>query len=355
MSTSSLNGALLIATSGLRAAQAGIDVVSRNVANSGVDGYTRKTAPLSSIVTGDRGAGVRTLEITRNVNQTLLSQYQSAASSNERYSVEDDFLARFESAFGAPGDDANIAAKLGNLHNSITALTISPDNPTAQAQALSVAQEVVQNFNQISSNVRSLREEADAKIANSVTTVNNALIQIDDLNKQIETLQAQQKSTADLEDQRDIQIGIVAKEMDISTAKQANGAIFISTKTGRALVDSTFDKTNLPLSFTSTPVILPNTSYYPPPSSSYSGLSGVLVHGVDVTSEIQGGHIGAYLNIRDRYMPDTQSQMDELAGRLIENFNDMTKSRDMGFTAYQNSVRSFTDAFDMFRKAKVLP
>jgi hypothetical protein len=27
----------------------------------------------------------------------------------------------------------------------------------------------------------------------------------------------------------------------------------------------------------------------------------------------------------------------------------------MGFIAYQNSVRSFTDAFDMFRSAKVLP
>ena len=42
-------------------------------------------------------------------------------------------------------------------------------------------------------------------------------------------------------------------------------------------------------------------------------------------------------------------------GRVIENFNDMTKSRDMGFTAYQNSVRSFADAFDMLRTAKVLP
>lgn len=42
-------------------------------------------------------------------------------------------------------------------------------------------------------------------------------------------------------------------------------------------------------------------------------------------------------------------------GRVIENFNDMTKSRDMGFTAYQNSVASFTDAWDKFRDAKVLP
>ncbi|MCB1377463.1 MAG: SDR family oxidoreductase [Alphaproteobacteria bacterium] len=42
-------------------------------------------------------------------------------------------------------------------------------------------------------------------------------------------------------------------------------------------------------------------------------------------------------------------------GRIIENFTDMTKCRDLGFTAYQNSVRSFTDAFDRFRAAKVLP
>ena len=40
---------------------------------------------------------------------------------------------------------------------------------------------------------------------------------------------------------------------------------------------------------------------------------------------------------------------------MIENFNDMTKSRDMGFAAYQNSVQSFTDAFDKFRLVKVLP
>ncbi len=42
-------------------------------------------------------------------------------------------------------------------------------------------------------------------------------------------------------------------------------------------------------------------------------------------------------------------------GRVIENFTDMTKSRDLGFTAYQNTVRSFTDAFDKLRAARVLP
>ena len=42
-------------------------------------------------------------------------------------------------------------------------------------------------------------------------------------------------------------------------------------------------------------------------------------------------------------------------GRRVATFADMTKSRDRGFTAYQDSVRSFTDAFDRLRAAKVLP
>jgi flagellar hook-associated protein 1 FlgK len=322
MSSNSLNSALLIATSGLRAAQAGIDVVSRNVSNSGVEGYTRKQAPVTSLVVGDRGAGVRTQEVIRDVNDTLVGQLNTATSSNERLTVEDDFLGRFEAIFGSPGSDGNISAKLGNLHSAFSALTVSPDNPTTQSQAVAQAQEVVQNLNLMSQNIRSLREEADAKIETSVNTVNTALVQIDDLNRQIQTLQAQFKSTADLEDQRDIQIATVAKEMDIKTSKQTSGAIFVSTSTGRALVDSTFTPTSLPLTFNKTPAILPQTAYYPPPSSSFSGLSGVTLLGTDITSEIAGGHIGGYLNLRDDYLPATQSQIDELGAKVIQTFND---------------------------------
>ena len=33
----------------------------------------------------------------------------------------------------------------------------------------------------------------------------------------------------------------------------------------------------------------------------------------------------------------------------------MTKSRDMGFLEYQNSVKSFTDAFDRLRQDRYIP
>ena len=42
-------------------------------------------------------------------------------------------------------------------------------------------------------------------------------------------------------------------------------------------------------------------------------------------------------------------------GRTIENFADMTKSRDLGFLSYQNTARSFSDAFDRLRNEKITP
>jgi nucleoside-diphosphate-sugar epimerase len=42
-------------------------------------------------------------------------------------------------------------------------------------------------------------------------------------------------------------------------------------------------------------------------------------------------------------------------GREIENFNDMTKSRNLGFLDYQDTVASFTNAFDRLRADRIVP
>jgi nucleoside-diphosphate-sugar epimerase len=42
-------------------------------------------------------------------------------------------------------------------------------------------------------------------------------------------------------------------------------------------------------------------------------------------------------------------------GRPIEVFNDMTKSRRLGFLKYQDTVASFTDAFDRLRAERIIP
>ncbi|HEX9466644.1 MAG TPA: flagellar hook-associated protein FlgK [Alphaproteobacteria bacterium] len=317
----SLNGALLIAASGLQANQVGLDVVSRNVANAQVTGYTSKTAPLESIVTGDANAGVRTLAITRNVTEALLRQLQTSNSVNQQMSTQSAFLQSFQNNFGQPGNSTNLAAQIGNLQNALSALTVSPDDPTAQTQVISTAQNVTQQFNLVTQNLGQVRQQADAAISTSVTNVNTALNQIFTLNNQITALQARGESTADLQDQRDNQVNAVAKEMGITTAVQGNGAMYVYTGNGTTLLDSTFAANSSPVTFTPTPVVGPNAAYYPPPSSTFGGLSGISVGGVDITGAIQGGNIAGDLNVRDNILPATQSQLDELAAQLATKFN----------------------------------
>lgn len=319
----SLSGALLIATSGLSANQAGLDVVSRNVANSQVTGYTTKTAPLESVVTGDTNSGVRTLAVTRDVNQALLRQVQLASSTNSQLTTQNTFLQAFQSNFGSPGNTTNLTAQIGNLQNAFSALTNSPDDPTAQTQTITVAQNLVQQFNSVATNISAVREQADQQIATSVTNINTALNQIFTLNNQIVQLTAQGLSTADLEDQRDDEVNSIAQQMNIQTSVNGNGAVYIQTSNGTSLLDATYNPNTPALTFNQTPVVLPGSAYYPPPSSALSSqpLSGIKVNGVDITSQITGGNIAGDLNVRDNLMPATQSQLDELAGQLITKFN----------------------------------
>jgi flagellar hook-associated protein 1 len=318
----SISSALLVATSGLKAAQAGIDVVTRNVSGSQIDGYTRKIATLQSLALGDTNSGVKANEVTRYVNESLQRQLRTISSSTQRLTVEDDFLGRFETIFGKPGDNIAITSRLGDLADAFRALSVSPDLGTSQFQVLSAAQGIVQNLNLLSETVRSLREEADNAIAESVTIVNDALTVVQDLNLQIATFRAQNRSTAELEDQRDLQINAIAKEMDISYFERDNGEIWISTRAGQPLLDASFDPTNPPLTFVRSAVILPSTAYYPPAVSAVAnGLHGVLIGSTDVTQDLRGGRIAGYLNIRDEFLPATEAQLDELAAQMIESFN----------------------------------
>ena len=143
-----------------------------------------------------------------------------------------------------------------------------------------------------------------------------------DLNLQIATSRAQSRSTADLEDQRDIQINKVAKEMDISYFERDNGEIWVSTRSGKPLLDASFDPTNPSLSFINSPVIQSNNAYYPQSvSSTVTGLHGLMIGSQDITTEIRGGRIAGYFNIRDEFLPATEQQLDELAAKMVESFN----------------------------------
>jgi flagellar hook-associated protein 1 len=305
-----LTTALLAATSGLRAAQTGIDVVSRNVANATTPGYTRKTVPQTPLIVGGEGQGVQLGQLQRQVNERLQIEVRSGISETATLEVQDDFLSRFELAFGKPGDNTTVSNQLQALSDAFRQLATNPDTITTQTTVVSKAQTLASGLNTLSDQVQGLRSDADGQIQISVDNINAKLKAIDDLNTQIAQAQSLGHSTPDLEDRRDQFLDDLSKEIDISYYKRSNGEIWIQTKTGAALLDVAVH----PVSFNSTPVVTPLISYP-------GGLDGIVVDGQDLAPSITGGRLRGLLDLRDTILPQAQLQLDTLAANLTTTLN----------------------------------
>jgi len=310
-----LTTALLAATSGLRAAQAGLDVVSRNIANATTVGYTRKILPQTPLIVGGQGQGVRVGEVERYVDSRMQREARTYISATEVYRVMDDFLGQLELAMGQPGDNASFAYQLNSLGDAFRALAAMPSSSSAQATVISRARSFATGINDVANLIQNLRTDADAAIAIAVDTVNSTLAAIKDLNQQIGLAQAMGQSTADLEDRRDVLLDRLSELIDIRYFKRDSGEIWITTNGGRPLLDTSLHT----LSFTNSPAVNAGMTYEPPPA--VSALSGVMLDGtIDITSEIGSGRIRGLLNLRDDALVTAQKQLDELAARVAVNF-----------------------------------
>src|SRR5882672_7714004 len=105
----SLTLALNSAVTGLSTAQAGLDVVSANIANVNTEGYTRKIFNQESLVLAGQGAGVQLGNITRNVDENLLQSVRNANSSVGSLKATSDYLAQVQDTFGTTSTNSSIA------------------------------------------------------------------------------------------------------------------------------------------------------------------------------------------------------------------------------------------------------
>ncbi|MEQ8397701.1 flagellar hook-associated protein FlgK [Thalassobaculum sp.] len=326
----SLINAIYSASSGIAAAQAKIDVASRNIASASVDGYTRKVQETSTRVVDGRGGLVLVEQVTRNVNAQLQRDVREQTSVVEKLTVLDDFLARFELEFGRPEDNSSISSKITDLKAKFQALATNPDQSTAQNDVISAAEEVARTLNNLSSSIQELRAEADQRVEDSVEIINQALQNVESLNAEIGSRKAAGESTADLEDQRDVWITKLSEQMDIKTFERPDGKIAILTGDSQFLLD----QEAVTLTFVASTTV-----------SAGSVLNDVMLDNgfmapFSITNSFSGGTVSGLLQLRDTTLPLAQSQLDSLAFELAEQFDAIT----VGATTADLDL--FTDAAD---------
>jgi flagellar hook-associated protein 1 FlgK len=300
------------------ATQVQLAVTSANISNADTVGYTEKTANQVAVTNGGAGAGTAITGIEGGVNAFLLKSLVGAISDLGAANTKNNYLDQLQTLYGSTQGSSDAGTSLGNtlaaMEAAISTLANTPDSASLQANAVGSLDAVASQLRDTSSGIQSLRGSADQNIATSIGDLNKQLQLIGSLNVQIEQATATGQPTADLADQRSTALQSVASSLPVSYFTTSNGSLQVYTTSGQALVDNGVHT----LSYTPAASVTASTAYSSTPAS---GFGGIMVNGVDITSQIGSGSIGTLVNLRDTVLPGAQSQLDELASQLETTLN----------------------------------
>jgi flagellar hook-associated protein 1 FlgK len=325
----SLNDALSIAMSGLRANQAAMALVSSNVANAETPGYVRKSIDQVTSNSGSYGANVSIVGVNRELDQYIQAQLRTETSGAGYASLKSNFLQQLQSMYGNPGSTGTLEDAFNGLTTAVQALSTSADSQSARIGVVNAASVLAQQLNSMTQGIQTLRGAAENGINDSVNTANGLMKQIATINNQLAANPnggtSTDSSTAALLDQRDQYVTQLSELMDVRVTTNGANQITVFTGSGVQLVG----QEAATLSFNAQGTVTPNTVW--DSNASKSTLGSVTVSfanggSIDLTASggIKSGKIAAYTELRDKTLVEAQSQLDQFAASISSALSDKT-------------------------------
>jgi flagellar hook-associated protein 1 FlgK len=336
---------LNLASRSLQAQMTGIEVTGQNISNINTPGYSRQTVQISAspdIATsvGPEGTGADATSIQQMVSNLLNNQIQSQNSTSGYWNSQqsalqsaenglDEFLngSSSTSSTSSTGStsDSGLSGQLTALFNAFQSVATSPTSISARQALISQAQTVAASFNNIDSQLTSLKSSLNSSLSSNVTSANQLLTGIATLNSQIATAQFSGGNANDLSDEREQDLENLSQLTNITTSSGANGAVNV-TIGGQTLVSGNTVNDTL---------------------QTYDAGGGqMLVQTATgkVNLTLTGGSMQGTIDARDGTLATMQSSVNTLASTLITQVN-TTQSGGYGLTGTTgNSFFNGTDA-----------
>ncbi len=306
-----LNGALGIASGGLANIGFGLTVISQNIANASTPQYAVESATQQSLSTSGQELGVRSGIVLRATDPGLQSQVSSQVAQNAAAQTIASALTNMQPALGSVGSGNDLGSQLTAVQSAFSTLLGDPGDATQQAAVVDSAVALSNNINTLSQNYVQQRQIAQNGLVADVQHLNTSLSTMGTLSAQIVEMRAQGQSTADLENQRDQAENTISQLVDARFIDQPNGDVTVLTVGGVQL------PTGRPPQPSMSDATVGATASYPG-----GGLPGITLGGLDVTSQLTGGSIGARLTLRDSTLPTYQASLDQFAQTLSARFAD---------------------------------
>ncbi|TIC79023.1 flagellar hook-associated protein FlgK [Nocardioides sp. GY 10127] len=238
---SSLQSAL----SALRYQRVAIDNAASNVANVGVEGYSRRRVTGETIgapsvpamwsrYTGPDG-GVKTAGVLRLSDSLLESRSRTENAKLSYLSTRATVLARVESGVGEPGD-SGVSAALADFRATWDDLANDPSSTAARGQVIASGAAVADAFSAQAANITSEEATQRLTVQGHVNDVNTIAAELADTNRAINAGRLDGTDTSSLYDTRDL----LAKKLTTITGgtatERADGGLDVSVG-GVQLVD----------------------------------------------------------------------------------------------------------------------
>ena len=233
----------------------GVEVAGQNLANVNTTGYSRQsvniqTSPDITTGIGSEGTGANAASIQQIVNTLLNSQVQGQQSTGGYWNGQqsalqsaqnalDEFLngASSTSSTSSAASDSStgLASQLSGLFSQFSAVATAPTSTTARQALVGQAQTLATTFNNVSTQLGSLKASLNSSLSDNVDSANKLLSGIATLNQQISAAEFSGGTANDLRDAREQDLENLSQLTNITTSTETNGSVDVSIG-GQALV-----------------------------------------------------------------------------------------------------------------------
>lgn len=232
----SLTGILNSASSGLSVAQTQIRTISDNVANVNTPGYARRVVDQTSAAMSALGGGVQASRITRAVDQFLAQAGLLANAQAGGAGAVSDMMDRAQGLFGDPTTDSGYFNQLDRVFSAFAASAQDPASSVSRSQALDQVKAFLDRSTTVANGLTNLAQEADSRIGDTVSKVNDLLSQIDQLNKVISSTAVGGADTTGAENSQAQLIDQLSSMLDVTISTRPDHSIDVRGASGTLLV-----------------------------------------------------------------------------------------------------------------------
>lgn len=232
-------GLMSIGLRAMVANYAALQTTGHNIANAGVDGYSRQQVELGTSMgqfsgSGFIGKGVDVQTVSRVHNEYLTREAATARSLASMDAARHESLQDLEKVF--PIGETGIGYAASQFLNSMTDWASRPSDIAARQVVLARASDLATRFAAAGNQLDTIQTMVGEKLTTTVNTVNSLTRSIAEVNQKIAGLKGLGQPANDLLDERDRLVSDLSEHVQVTTIPADDGTLGVFAAGGQRLV-----------------------------------------------------------------------------------------------------------------------